>query len=1193
MEIKTILGIDIGSNSVGTAWIDTEDKRIKLGVSVFPAGVEESDTKRGSPKNQKRRQVRSQRRSIRRRAQRKHRLRELLISVGLLPTEPSKLHKLFDLNPWELRREGLQRKLTPHEFGRVLVHLNQRRGALGIETDPDDPEEGRVKDAIDRTRAQMDKLSAETFGSFMADLMDERRHQLNDGSDCHYHDAIRNRRDTFEFHADRDLIREEFLKLWGKQKSFGGELAQLLSDDLRLKLDNPDADDTWRHRGELFGQRRTYWGTGTLGRCDLEPTDHRCPEADMIAQQFRVIESVNNIRIDERGRGERSLTTEERDKVLAMLRKQKNASSATIRRALGIDKKDVKAFYTLNIERDADRKPNTDWFYRSFVHGVFGEKRWSEMQQSERDAINRAILKFDPATAQHLERLRNGAVNWWGLSEADANKLIDAWKTRPKLEKRLSLSRRAMENLLPYMSQFDEDAGRWPTQIEARKRFAEDPHSTATPRQRERYSLGGKRLTKSERQFLAKHPNLLPPPPKLANPVVRKAIYEVRRHVNEYLRLFKRPPDRVVVELARSARQSEKVRNEQLARNRRRNVIREKIIEEFDLHRVSNNQRKRTIERVLLWRQQREVCAYTGDTISRAEVASGTNLEVDHIVPRSRSHDNGMNNKLLAFRDANRKKANRTVKEWLGEGSAEFQKIEQLLGHIGEGKLVEDYFTKKDYARKWKNLHRAAPSTEEFLGSQLTDTAYAARQVANYLRDALFGDQADGSRRVFTTKGSYTAVLRHDWGLLESQVDRLFQRVEVDKGEEEHGERGIARRDEKDRSDHLHHAVDAVAIAFCTGEIIQDLARFAELQEKARAETGRWPRRETLTAPEPWQSVQEFREHVLNEVRGLVVSHRPVKRRIVGALHEETLYGPVIEPLPKHRTESPDTLFTNRISTTNLKPNHLRVPEGWDELSSRLDREELTPSQRKRIRKQLSSLVDPSPAKSGIVRDRELRDQIRRCLRRNDVDPDKFTTNDIRPLIENEKLQMVSGVPIRSVILLRTNTEPVIIARKQWNPETGDKTCDPNPRTRRVHIGGNNHHVEILADQQNGKWTGEFVSTFEAARRVRTEQRAAVDNKDRDGKQFVMSLSEGEMISARRRDRLADAPDAVSYFVVAKLDRTRNRIVFAPHWDARRAAEQDRWEVTPAGLKECEPEPGTPPYKVRVSALGHIRPLHD
>ena len=80
-----VLGLDIGSNSVGSACIDPATGHVTTGVSVFPAGVEESDEKRGDPKNAKRRMTRRTRITLARRAQRKRELRQKLIEAGLLP----------------------------------------------------------------------------------------------------------------------------------------------------------------------------------------------------------------------------------------------------------------------------------------------------------------------------------------------------------------------------------------------------------------------------------------------------------------------------------------------------------------------------------------------------------------------------------------------------------------------------------------------------------------------------------------------------------------------------------------------------------------------------------------------------------------------------------------------------------------------------------------------------------------------------------------------------------------------------------------------------------------------------------------------------------------------------------------------------------------------------------------------------
>lgn len=138
--MPAFLSFDIGSNSVGSAWIDTDRGEITTGVSIFPAGVDESDDKRGDPKNAKRRMTRRTRITLRRRAQRKRDLRLKLIEAGLLPPTAEAFKVLLETtDPWELRRKALDEKLTAHEFGRVLLHLAQRRGAIGLKlADPDD-----------------------------------------------------------------------------------------------------------------------------------------------------------------------------------------------------------------------------------------------------------------------------------------------------------------------------------------------------------------------------------------------------------------------------------------------------------------------------------------------------------------------------------------------------------------------------------------------------------------------------------------------------------------------------------------------------------------------------------------------------------------------------------------------------------------------------------------------------------------------------------------------------------------------------------------------------------------------------------------------------------------------------------------------------------------------------------------------
>jgi hypothetical protein len=307
-----------------------------------------------------------------------------------------------------------------------------------------------------------------------------------------------------------------------------------------------------------------------------------------------------------------------------------------------------------------------------------------------------------------------------------------------------------------------------------------------------------------------------------------------------------------------------------------------------------------------------------------------------------------------------------------------------------------------------------------------------------------------------------------------------------------------------------------------------------------------------------------------------------------------------------------------------------------------------------------ATTIDPSPGKSGIIRDLGTRKQIRECLKQFEyvkrnkqgepigepkfIDPDDFTDNELKQAVEAGAICHASGVPIRSVVLLRTMSDPVIISRKRQDYSTGKAVQDADPASQRAYVGGNNHHIEIrVATKKSGAedWSGEVVTTYQAAQRKLNRLRAIragnipkaadlrklppaerekfkqalqqielahplVDRTDdaKKGGKFVMSVCEGEMLLMRRKTRDGEPPGEVDYFVVAKLDKPQS-IVVVPHWDARAAgvrkdsegkpvkdSEREQFAVTPSDLKTLAP-PGHPhAMKVRVSPLGKVTILN-
>ena len=134
---KRVLGLDLGSNSIGWALLKTTDAGkptglIDLGSRIFNKAVED---KTPTPKNQKRRNSRLARRVVQRRARRRQRMLNYLVSLNLLPAGLKENHQpervLNELGePYSLRAKALDTPLRPYELGRILLHLVQRRGFL-------------------------------------------------------------------------------------------------------------------------------------------------------------------------------------------------------------------------------------------------------------------------------------------------------------------------------------------------------------------------------------------------------------------------------------------------------------------------------------------------------------------------------------------------------------------------------------------------------------------------------------------------------------------------------------------------------------------------------------------------------------------------------------------------------------------------------------------------------------------------------------------------------------------------------------------------------------------------------------------------------------------------------------------------------------------------------------------------------
>lgn len=858
------LGLDIGSNSIGWALIDEATGMLHaVGVRVFPEGVARDTQGAEHPKNEHRRMARGHRRQIARRARRKVALRRAVIEAGWWSDDPDSIAA----DPYALRSKALDEPLTLAEFGRVLMHLNQRRGFLSNRK----ADRGRRKENS-KTLQEISDL-AEAIEQSNARTLGEYFHQQRQSGNSGETLRVRDR------HTHRGMYEDEFEHLWESQRRFHlNELTERLKYGRRGKQTYPCEPQPLKQRktnsllqeygfhGIMYFQRSLYWPKSIIGRCELTG-EKRCERADRAAQRFRMLNEANNLRVIPQKGEPRDLTLEERKKLITHLSEKKEATFDDVRKKLGLLAGDG-----FNLEAGSRKKLDGAPIDAALASRKLFGKEWYKRPDDEKNSIVRTLLNAEEPEILHR------ATAEWGCTPEVAQELADIDLTAI-VRGYSSYSLSAIEKLLPHLER-------------GLPMMSRDGHPSA---------LSEAGFLRPD-QRLAKQEDRLPlPSDKITNPLVRQALFEVRKVVHAVIREHGKP-DAIHIELAREVQGNAEKRSEASRKMRERERKRSDAAER--IRDLGYKPSREAIDRWLLCKEQGEICLYSGRPISPHQLLSGE-ADIDHILPYSRSLDNSLMNKVVAFRDENRAKGNRTPWEWLGETQPEkfdaiLQRARSLPYEIRNRKLLK--------------LQQKEVVLEKFLARQLTDTGYITTQVLDLLRHLRDVD-------LVPVKGQLTAELRQMWGL--NTVLR---------------EDGL---NLKNREDHRHHAVDALIIALTDRSRLQHLARVRFTDEQL---------------PPPWTN---FRTIVEEAVDGIKVSHRSV-RDLSSALHEDTIYGPTSKP-HRRKEDDPrphargwieqDGLFVLRKPVANLSLNEvdlIRDPQVKAVIVERLAQFGVTPGRRKR-----------------------------------------------------------------------------------------------------------------------------------------------------------------------------------------------------------------------------------------------------
>lgn len=818
-----ILGLDLGTTSVGWGLVNWDEGRLAgtivgTGVRIFPEGVIQ-DKSASFPPNQTRRAKRLLRRVLRRRRGRRRAIAKILQGMGMLP-EFSK----DPTSPWarvmrmDLKNVSVEESNDPY----VL-----RKRAL---SQPLAPQQlGRVLYHLSKRRGFLGR-------DFEEDENSEKKKELKG-----LKEDISKLRDKIagntlgaylanlpwgerkrSRHTHRDMYKTEFEQIWRVQSQ---HYKDVLTPEKKLEIEST-----------LFSQRPVFWRLNTLGKCRFCPGEPLAAAGAWATQQFVMLEHINKLRIA--GGNARPLDREERSKVAEIAQGQSTVSFGGIRKALKplwkARGEDTSPKFNLE-ESLKGIKGNT---VEAKLLDIFGEADWDrhpsksrirnelhqKIFQSQYRQLGNARIEIRRGREQNAERaeVAKWMVKHWEVTEKQAEALSKL--SLPPAWNRLSA--RAISLMLPEMEKGTGvgDLTMSPEWAEWRQKNFPDMHRPT-----------GEILDK-----LPSHPKEMP---QLRNPTVLRTLNEVRKVVNNIINVYGKP-DLIRLELARELRQPKARRQETDKKNRERESERKAAAEELVKNSLPED--RRNIEKWLLWKECKELCPYTGKKIGFDALFRQGLFDVEHIFPKHRSLDNSFANKTLCETEFNRTtKSGKTPWEVFGHDAEALDALKQ--------RLISCFGDDNPKSRRFLAERFAEIGTEAFSTRQLSDTSYAAVAVRDFLRK-LYPD--DGRNiYVLTCSGPITSQLRYAWGLNSILSDN----------------------NTKNRGDHRHHAIDALAVACATVSFIKSLSEWNE----------GWRLGKKPDLKLPWRS---FREDVQKAIASIIVSHR-VRKKVNGALHAETYYG--------------------------------------------------------------------------------------------------------------------------------------------------------------------------------------------------------------------------------------------------------------------------------------------------------------
>lgn len=757
---KYRIGLDVGIGSVGWAVLENDPvteqpiRIVDLGVRTFnPNEV----PKTGESTAKARRETRGVHRRCRRRALRMARAKTLISNQ--LNISEKDLDSVKNKDVFELRYRAINEKVLDAELAKIILNIYKRRGfksnRKGLAASGED---GKLLKAIEANQEFLKANGYRTIGE--AIYKDARFKCQTDGKTIY---NVRNHQGDYRNCFLRADLKNELEIILNTQKIYNKKI----NDEFIAKI--VEIFEKQRNFDEGPGSPSPYSAKFEVGNCTFIETEKRAPKASYTFELFTALSKINNLKI-----GDNKLTDEQRAKLIGEVKEKENLTFEKVRKLLEVPQDKLfnlcryqsksKKDEELLTEEEVVAKSEKTTFITMKNSYAIKKKLGYKSSEEHKDIINEVALmlslsKSDSTIDAYIENS--------DLLKTLSQEQIDNIKTL-NFDKFGSLSIKAMDKVIPFLVQglrYDEAC-----------KSAGFNHSSFE-KEKQKY-LKGERIEEELKDITSN--------------VVKRAVNQTLRVVNAIIKKYG-SPQFVSIELARELSKNrterglmEKKQQENAAQNE---TIKARIKELTGIENPSYFD----ILKLRLYEEQSCKCMYSGGKIEEHRLFEPNYVQVDHILPFSKSLNDSYNNKVLVIADENQNKGNRTPFEFFGSDENRWNNF------VARVKTLRN----REKQRNLLKEHISEEEQKEFIERNLNDTKYISKFLLNLFQSYLQVEKSDCyKKQIRSVNGAVTNYLRKCWGINKIRED---------------GD--------------IHHAIDACIIATAEEKQVQKITKFNKFKE--------------------------------------------------------------------------------------------------------------------------------------------------------------------------------------------------------------------------------------------------------------------------------------------------------------------------------------------------------------------------